>query len=57
MNLFAEFVNLHYSLSPEQKELLDNIKIENLIKPIDEQANPSKLKNLLDSYLDSYNNT
>ncbi|CAD8197463.1 unnamed protein product [Paramecium octaurelia] len=57
MNLFAEFVNLHYSPSPEQQILLDEINIENLSKPIDEQVNTCKFKELLDSYLDSYQNT
>ncbi|CAK87092.1 unnamed protein product (macronuclear) [Paramecium tetraurelia] len=57
MNLFAEFVNLHYSPTPQEQELLEEIKSENLIQPIEEQANPFKFKGLLDSYLDSYNRT
>ncbi|CAD8185661.1 unnamed protein product [Paramecium pentaurelia] len=57
MNLFTEFVNLHYSLSPQQQELLQEIKNENLIYPIEEQDNQFKFKELLDSYLDSYNKT
>ncbi|CAD8053502.1 unnamed protein product [Paramecium primaurelia] len=57
MNLFAEFVNFHYSPSPEQQVLLEEINIENLTKPIDEQPNPSKFKELLDQYLDPYINT
>ncbi|CAK88730.1 unnamed protein product (macronuclear) [Paramecium tetraurelia] len=57
MNLFAEFVNLHYSPSAEQQKLLDEFNIENLTKPINEQVNPSKFKELQDYYLDSFNST
>ncbi|CAD8107277.1 unnamed protein product [Paramecium sonneborni] len=57
MNLFAEFVNLHYSPTPQQQELLEQTNIENLLQPQVEQTNELKFKELLDSYLDSYNNT
>ncbi|CAD8100776.1 unnamed protein product [Paramecium sonneborni] len=57
MNLFAEFVNLHYQVTSQEKELLEQINIENLLQQYDKQENQPKFKEVLDSYLDLYNNT